>query len=99
MFIRTNGFVLKLFHRLHFSSEPHLTPGGSGFLQILLGLMRNSERLAFPFFAALGKGKLALRTAGCLCVLKFCFTGEMLADVVWRKGATSGSLDGWEWRS
>ena len=25
-------------------------------------------------------------------------TGEMLADVVQRKGATAGSLDGWEWR-
>ena len=26
------------------------------------------------------------------------FTGEMLADVVRRKGATAGSLDGWGWR-
>ena len=25
-------------------------------------------------------------------------TGEMLADVVRRTGATTGSLDGWEWR-
>ena len=25
-------------------------------------------------------------------------TGEILADVVQRKGATAGSLDGWEWR-
>ena len=25
-------------------------------------------------------------------------TGQMLADVVHRKGATAGSLDGWEWR-
>ena len=25
-------------------------------------------------------------------------TGEMLADVVQRKGATNGSLDGWGWR-
>ena len=25
-------------------------------------------------------------------------TGEMLADVVRRKGATAGSLDGWGWR-
>ena len=24
--------------------------------------------------------------------------GQMLADVVQRKGATAGSLDGWEWR-
>ena len=25
-------------------------------------------------------------------------TGQMLADVVQRKGATAGSLDGWGWR-
>ena len=25
-------------------------------------------------------------------------TGQMLADVVRRKGATAGSLDGWGWR-
>ena len=25
-------------------------------------------------------------------------TGQMLADVVLRKGATAGSLDGWGWR-
>ena len=24
--------------------------------------------------------------------------GQMLADVVWGKGATAGSLDGWGWR-
>ena len=27
-----------------------------------------------------------------------CLIGQMLADVVQRKGATSGSLDGWGWR-
>ena len=27
-----------------------------------------------------------------------CLTGQMLADVVQRKGATAGSLDGWGWR-
>ena len=30
----------------------------------------------------------------CLVLL----TGQMLADVVQRKGATAGSLDGWSWR-
>ena len=38
---------------------------------------------------------------GCLCYLRsLCrfLTGEMLADVVRRKGATAGSLDGWGWR-
>ena len=27
-----------------------------------------------------------------------CLTGQMLADVVQRKGVTAGSLDGWGWR-
>ena len=27
-----------------------------------------------------------------------CLTGQMLAGVVQRKGATAGSLDGWSWR-
>ena len=26
------------------------------------------------------------------------FTGQMLADVVLRKGVAAGSLDGWGWR-
>ena len=40
-------------------------------------------------------------TVGCLCYLRFelpGLTGQMLADVVRRKGATAGSLDGWAWR-
>ena len=38
---------------------------------------------------------------GYLCCLRFLclsLTGQMLADVVQRKGATAGSLDGWGWR-
>ena len=27
-----------------------------------------------------------------------CLTGQMLADVVQRKGVSAGGLDGWEWR-
>ena len=74
-----------------------------GYLLILLGLMRNSERLGFPTFVALGKGIPALRNSilrlrnGCLFYLRFLprLTGRVLADVVQRKGATAGSLDGW----
>ena len=55
--------------------EPHLTHGGSGSLLIQLGLIRNSERLGFPIFVALGKGRPALRNSllrlmvGCQCFL------------------------------
>ena len=69
--------------------------------------MRNSERLGLAsfFFVNLGKGKPALRismrrlTAGLPSLPEVSLpvlTGEMLADVVRRQGATSGSLDGFE---
>ena len=75
---------------------------------IQLGLMGNSERPGFPIFVALGKGKPALRNSmwrlkvGYRFCLRFpCLsqlTSQILADVVRRKGATAGSLDGWDWR-
>ena len=72
-----------------------------GFLLILLGLVRNSERLGFPTFVALGKG-FDFEVEEWLPLLPEVslprLTGQMLADVVQRKGATAGSLDGWEWR-
>ena len=60
--------------------EPHLTPGGSGVLADP-GLMRNSERLGFPTFVVLGKGRPALTNSilsvlgGCRFYLKFIFPG------------------------
>ena len=48
-----------------------------GFLPILLGLMRNSEKPGFSTFVALGKGRPALRNslmslkAGCPCLLRY----------------------------
>ena len=68
--------------------------------------MKNSERLDFPIFAVLGKGRpaltnSALRLMGWLPLLPEVhlprLTGQML-DVVQRKGATAGSFDGWVWR-
>ena len=50
-----------------------------GFLLILLGLVRNSERLGFPTFFNLGKGRPASRKwlrksmAGCPCFSRFLF--------------------------
>ena len=69
--------------------------------------MRNSERPGFPTFGALGKGSTSLEefdleVEGWLPLLSEVhlprLTGRMLADVVQRKGATAGSLDGWGWR-
>ena len=66
--------------------------------------MRNSERLDFPTFAALGKGIPALTNSifevnGWQPLLPEFelprLTGQMLADVVLRKDATASSLDGW----
>ena len=71
--------------------EPRLTPGGSGVLADPVELMRNSEKRGFPIFIVLGKMRPALRGIHRL-------TGEMVADVVRRKGVTAGSLDGWGWR-
>ena len=84
--------------------KPHLTPRGSGFSPVWPGLMRNSARLSFPTFVALGKGKPAALASGdgWLPVLPVVslpeLTGEMLAGVVRRKGAAVGSLVCWGWR-
>ena len=70
------------------------------FCLILIKLMQNSERLGFPFFAALGKfgfevdGWLPLHPEVHLPRL----TGQLLADVVHRKGISAAGLDGWGWR-
>ena len=76
--------------------KPHLTPGGSGVLATRLGLTRNSERLGFPTFAVLGKGRPALKNSmrrlrdGYPFLPVFSLprlTGEMLADVCPSQGA------------
>ena len=108
LFIRKGGFAQIWFPLLLFSSvSPISRLVVLECSLILLGLMRNSERPGFPIFVALGKGRLALRNSmmevdGWLPLLPEvhlpCLTGQMLADVVQRKGATAGSLDGWGWR-
>ena len=72
-----------------------------GFWLILAGLMRNTERVGFPTSVALGKGSLVRLKGGSHFLPEVSLprlTGEMLADVLRRKGATAGSLDGWGWR-
>ena len=83
--------------------DPHLTPG------VLADPARIDEEFRkawLPHFAALGKGRPALKNStedveGWLPLLPEValprLTGQVLADVVQRKCAT-GSLDGWGWR-
>ena len=69
--------------------------------------MKNSERPGFPIFVALGTGIRGLEefdreVDGWLPLVPEVdlprLTGQVLADVVQRKGATARSLDGWGWR-
>ena len=69
--------------------------------------MRNSERPGFPTFVAPGKGETSLDEFNNECdgwlphLGEFSLptlTGDMLFEVVKRKNATAGSLDGWGWR-
>ena len=68
--------------------------------------MRNSERLCFPTFVVLGKGRsleeFDHKVGGWLPLLPEVsfprLTGQMFADVVHRKRAAASSLDGWGWR-
>ena len=90
------------FHLLHFSSVSlisHLVVLVC--LLILLGLMRNSERPGFPIFVV-SLEEFDREVDGWLPLLPEIhlprLTGQMLADVVQRKGVTAGSLDGWGWR-
>ena len=108
LFILTSGsgrtwFLLLLFCFVTLSSLLVVL----GFWPIWAGLVGNSEKLGFPTFAVLGKGRPTLRDSlvklkGWLPFLPEValprLTGEMLAEVVRRKGAAAGSLDGWGWR-
>ena len=73
--------------------------------QILLELTRNSERPGFPTFCRSGQRDTSLEefnleVDGWLPLLPevalLRLTGQVLVDVAQRKGATAGSLDGWE---
>ena len=88
---------------------PFLTPGGSGVLADLARIGGEFRMAWLPYFCrSLGKGIPALRNSirrlkgGYHFYPRFSsprLTGQVLADVVQRKGATAGSLDGWGWRS
>ena len=74
------------------------------FFLILIRLTKNSERLSFPTFAQreTSLDEFCFEVVGWLPLLPEIhlprLTGQMLADVVHRKGVTAGGLDGWGWR-
>ena len=87
--------------------EPHLTPGGSGVLADLARIDEEFRKAWLPYFFRSGQREASLdefdrEVDGWLPLLPEVSlprsTGQVLADVVQRKGATAGSLDGWGWR-
>ena len=87
--------------------EPHLSPGGSGVLSDPARIDEEFRQAWLPYFCRSGQREASLEefdveVEGWLPLLPEvtlpCLTGQMLADVVQRKGATAGSLDGWGWR-
>ena len=84
--------------------KPHLTPGGSGVLADPAGI---DEEFRKAYFCRSGQRDTSLEefsfeVQGWLPLLPVFelprLTGQMFADVVHRKSATTCSLDGWGWR-
>ena len=87
--------------------EPHLTPGGSGVLSDPARIDEKFRKAWLPHFCRSGQRETGLQefdreVEGWLPLLPEIhlprLTGQMLADVLQRKGVTAGSLDGWGWR-
>ena len=87
--------------------QPHLTPGGSGVLNDPVRTEEEFQKAWLPYFCRSGQWDTSLdefdrEVDGWLPLLPEVhlprLTGQMHADVVLRKGATAGSLDGWGWR-
>ena len=84
--------------------QPHLTPSGSGVLSDPARIDQEFRKSWLPYFCRSGPRDTSLEefseeVEGWLPLLPqvalLRLTGQMLADVVQRKGATAGSLDGW----
>ena len=84
--------------------QPHLTPGGSGVLADPDRIDEEFRKAWLPYFCRSGQRETSLdefngEVDGWLPLLPEVhfsrLTGQVLADVVQRKGATAGSLDGW----
>ena len=84
--------------------EPHLTHGGFGVLADPDRIDKEFRKDWLPYFCRSGQREasleqFALEVEGWLPLLPVVsLPGEMLADVVFRKSAAAGSLDGWGWR-
>ena len=87
--------------------KPDLTPGGSGVLADPARIDEEFRKACLPYCCRSGQRDTSLEefdreVDGWLPLLPEVdlprLTGQMLADVVTRKGATAGSLDGWGWR-
>ena len=87
--------------------KPHLTPGGSGVLADPARIDEEFRKAWLLYFCRPGQRETSLEefsfeVRGWLPVLPVFellrLAGQMLADVVQRKGATAGGLDGWGWR-
>ena len=85
----------------------HLSPNGSGVLSDPAGIDEEFRKAWLPYFCRSGQRETSLDEFGFevnwwLPLLPEVhlprLTRQMLADVVQRKGATAGSLDGWGWR-
>ena len=81
--------------------KPHLTPGGSG---VLSRIDEKFRKAGLPYFCRSGQRETSLKefneeVDGWLPLLPVVslpeLTGSMLEEVVRRKSATAGSLDGW----
>ena len=105
MFILTSGLGLTRFSLLQCD---HLTtPGVSGVLADQGRIDEEFRKAWLPYFCRSGHRETNLEeitreVEGWLPLFPEVslprLTGEMLADVFRRKGATAGSLGGWEWR-
>ena len=87
--------------------EPCLTPDGSGVLSDPNQIDAEFRKAWLPYFCRSGQretsfDEFSFEVKGWLPLLPEVhlpqLTGQMLADVVQRKGVTAGSLDGWGWR-
>ena len=87
--------------------DSHLTPGGSGVLADPSRIDEEFRKAWLPYFCLSGQRETSLEefsfeVDGWLPLLPVVdlprLTGQMLYDVVHRKSATAGSLDGWGWK-
>ena len=87
--------------------EPHRTPDGSGVLSDPNQIDAVFRKAWLPYFCRSGQRETSLdefgfEVDGWLQILPEVhlprLTGQMLADVVLRKGVSAGGLDGWGWR-